>query len=179
MGTPPPSGPTPPPPKKSKIGLFIGIGCGCLLLFAIVVGIGIFVFIRSVGPGDTVAETEVQLNQPFTLNYQQGSDTQHEVWLQLDLSHPQGLNLTGPINISRAGQVIGQYNLELTGGGSPIRERSSSRQVGWVHTNSSTSGKTFLFPLPAYDSGETITLSGTVSAAQGTNARRLRLFVTD
>lgn len=185
FGTPPPgsAGPAPPQPTKSRLGLWIGIGCGCLFIASIVVGLGIWLFVSSVGPGDEVSTVNAQPNVPFTLSYTQDGSDQREIWMDLDVSYTQGLRLTGPINISKNNQVIGQYNLELTGSGSPIRERSSRRTVNWVSTNisgsGSTSGKTFLFPLPAYEEGATITLSGTVTAAQGLTARQLRIFVTD
>jgi len=95
------------------------------------------------------------------------------------VSHSQGLNLTGPINITVNGQLIGQYTLAMTGSGSPVAQRSSSRQVNWVHSGSSTSGTTMLFPLPNYESGATVTVSGTVTAAPGTTVNNMRIFVTD
>ena len=185
FGTPPPGGggPPAPPPKKSRTGLYIGIGCGCALIAAIVAALGFYFLFAAIGPGNEISTANVQPNTPFVLTYTQEGSGQREIWMELDVSYTQGLNLTGPINISKNNQVIGQYNLELTGSGSPIRERSSSKNVNWVSTNlsgsGSTSGKTFLFPLPAYEEGATISLTGTITASQGLTARQLRIFVTD
>lgn len=183
FGAPPPSGPTPPPPKKSKLPLILGIGCGCVLVLVIAGAVGAYLFYRALAPGEEIATTDVQPGQPFTVTYTQDGDQQYEVWMDVDVSYTNGLQLNGPINISVNNELRGQYNLEMTGSGSPIRERSSSKNVNWVTTNlggnGSASGKTFLFPLPAYDDGATITLSGTVTASQGLVARRLRILVTD
>jgi hypothetical protein len=172
-----------PPPKKSKVGLYIGIGCGCLLILAIIATIGIIIAVKAVGPGTEISSTPVTPNVPFTLTYNQTDATQREIWMELDVSYSQGLRLTGPINISVNNQVVGQYNLEMTGSGSPIRERSSSKNVNWVSTNvggsGSTSGKTFLFPLPSYDNGATISLTGTIAADPSLVVRQMRIFVTD
>lgn len=186
FGTPPPAGPmgpAPPQPKKSRVGLYIGIGCGCLLIASIAVALIIYLAVGVLGPGDEIATANVQPNAPFVLTYTQTGSEQREIWMELDVSYTQGLRLAGPINISKNNQVIGQYNLELTGSGSPIRERSVSKNINWVSTNlsgsGSTSGKTHLFPLPAYEEGATVSLTGTITAAQGLTARQLRIFVTD
>lgn len=185
FGTPPPAAPMAPmpPPKKSRVGLYIGIGCGgCLLIVTAIIAIAALIVLKG-RPGTEISSAPVAPNVPFTVIYTQTDDAQRDVWMELDVSYSQGLRLTGPINISVNNQVVGQYNLEMTGSGSPIRERNTSKNWDWVSTNlngiGSTSGKTFLFPLPAYDNGATISLTGTIAADPTVVVRQMRIFVTD
>jgi len=167
----------PPPPKKSKVGLFLGLGCGCLLLLATCIGTGIY-FVRGIGPGEEVVGVPITLGRPFSLSYIQDGSQKYDTWLEVDLNHTSSFRLDGRILLSRPSGAFGQYILAATGSGSPIVERNSSTRVNWTSTGSSTSGTVSLFPIPAQTSGETVTLSGTVTAPPGTNGT-IRLFVAE
>lgn len=188
-GTPPPGGgppggppsygqgfPPPQQPKKSKMGLYVGLGCGCLILMGCLIGGGIWWMIDAMGPGEEVSSIDVTPGQPFTLTYAQDGSQKYMAWLEVDLDHSSSYSLTGPITLSADGNAFGQYTLDEDGSGSPVTERSDSVRISWVHSGSSTSGTTKLFPIPNQIDGSTVTLSGTISAPPGTTGQ-IRLFV--
>ncbi len=134
-------------------------------------------------PGEEVAAADVTLGQQYQTTYTQEGDTQYEIWLDLDVTYSQGLQLTGPINITVNDEHVGQYQLSYNGSGAPIQGRSGSKRVNWTSTNingnGSASGKLFLFKLPAYDEGANVMIWGTINGSPGMAAQRLRLMVTD
>lgn len=178
----PPPGP-PPQPKKSRTGLFVGIGCGCLALVGCLIG-GIVLAGGGIsglfGPGEEVVSTPITIGAPFTLTYVQNGSQKYEAWLEVDVSHTVGYNLTGTILLSENGTAFGQYTLQEDGEGSAVTERSSVKRVSWVNRNvngnGSTSGTVSLFPLQARAAGAQITISGTINANPGTTGT-VRLFV--
>lgn len=171
-GFPPPQ----PPAKKSNTGLYVGIGCGCLLLLGCMIGGGIWYAISSMGPGEEVSSVDAIVGQPFTLTYAQTGTQKYAAWLEVDLDHSAGYQLDGTITLEENGVAFGQYTLSEDGSGSPVTERSDSIRISWVHTNSSTSGTTRLFPIPERAAGSTITVRGTINAPVGTTGR-IRVFV--
>ena len=179
-GGPPSQGGFPPqaPPQKSKTGLYIGVGCGCMLLLACVVGGGIYAAIDAAGPGEEVTSVDATIGQPFTLTYNQSGSQKYAAWLEVDLDHSSSYNLTSTIIMSADGVPFGQYTMAEDGNGSPVTERSDSIRLSWVHTGSSTSGTTRLFPIPAQSSGQTISITGTVQAPPGTTGQ-IRIFVAE
>jgi len=180
-GGPPSQGGFPPQqaaPKKSKTGLYIGLGCGCLLLLFCVAGGGIFAAINAMGPGEEVTTTDAIVGQPFTLTYTQDGSQKYAAWLEVDLNHTSSYNLTSTIMLNADGTPFGQYTLNEDGSGSPITERSSSTRMNWVHSGSSTSGTTHLFPIPAQTAGQTVTVTGTVNAPPGTTGQ-IRIFIAE
>lgn len=168
--------PAQPPPKKSKTGLYVGIGCGCLLLLACGVGGGIWALISSMGPGEEVSSVDATVGQPFTLTYAQSGSQDYAAWMEVDLDHSSGYQLDGTITLEENGVAFGQYTMSEDGSGSPVTERSDSVRMSWVHTNSSTSGTTKLFPIPNRTAGSTVTVRGTINAPAGTTGR-IRIFV--
>jgi hypothetical protein len=181
-GVPPPMQAAP-PPKKGGAGKWIAMGCGCVLVIAIAATIAIIMLVKSVGPGEEVTSTDAVLGQQFQATYTQSGSQQYEVWLDLDVAYTSGYQLAGPINISVNNQHVGQYQLAETGSGSPIQGRNTRVTYTWVSTNiggaGGTSGKLKLFTLPAYESGATVTVWGTITGNPGLNASRLRVLVTD
>lgn len=171
-GFPPPQA----PPKKSKTGLYVGIGCGCMLLLACIAGGGIFWAVKSLGPGEEVSSVDATVGTPFTLTYNQTGSQKYAAWLEVDVSHTAGYQLTGTITLEENGVAFGQYTLNEDGSGAAVSERSDSTRINWVHTNSSTEGTTNLFPIPARAAGSSITVRGTVNASPGTTGR-IRIFV--
>lgn len=179
----PPMGQAPPPPKKSRLGLFLGLGCGCLLLIGAGVAV-VVIFVLSAGPGEEISGASVQPNIPFTLSYTQEEGQQYEVWMDVSLSYMQGCNISGPINITVNGQVVGQYTMAFNGDNNPISNwTGTNRSVNWSATNitgnGSASGEKLLFLLPAYDAGAVVTLSGTLQASPGLTMNQFRIKVTD
>ena len=179
----PPTPPPTPPPNKGGVGKWIAIGCGCATIVIIAIAVTIFFVVKSAGPGTEVAAGDVALGQQFQVPYTQSGTKQYGIWLDLDVAFSQGFQLNGPINISVNNQHVGQYQLAYNGSGSPIQGRSSSKRINWVTTNingnGSARGKVFLFKLPAYDSGASITIWGTINGTPGMTAQRLRLMVTE
>lgn len=172
-----------PPPKKSRTGLFIGLGCGCLVLLGCIIG-GIVMFAGGIssmlGPGEEVASAQLTIGQPFNLTYAQAGSQKYEAWLEVDVDHTAGYELTGTVLLSENGTAFGQYTLQEDGDGSPVTERSSSKRINWVSSSfngsGSTSGTTALFPIPARTAGSQVSLSGTIQATPGTTGR-IRLIV--
>lgn len=185
-GTPPPGGgygppPAAPPPPKSKTGLYVGLGCGCALLLACIAGgVAMVAGIGSLGPGEEVVSVPITIGQPFSLTYIQDGSQKYEAWLEVDVDHTAGYNLSSVILLSENGTAFGQYTLAEDGEGSPVTERNSSMRVSWVTSNlngnGSTSGKVALFPIPARTNGAQITISGAIQANAGTTGT-VRLFV--
>jgi len=147
-----------------------------MLIFACLLGGGIFMAINAMGPGEEVATIDATVGQPFTLTYSQDGSQKYAAWLEVDLDHSASYNLTGTIVLSADGVPFGQYTLAEDGSGPAVSERSDSVRLSWVHTGSSTSGTTKLFPIPAQNGGQTITVTGTVNAPPGTTGR-IRIFV--
>lgn len=179
---PPPAQPTP-PPQKGGVGKWIALGCGCLLILLIAGGVGGFFAWKAMTPGEEVGAADIALGQQFQVAYTQSGDTQYEIWLDVDVAYSQGYQLNGPINISVNNQHVGQYQLAETGDGSPIQGRNVSKRAPWSSTNlngsGSASGKVFLFTLPAYDDGASISVWGTINGSPGLTPNRLRLMVTE
>ncbi len=174
-----PAQPTP-PPKKGGAGKWIGLGCGCVFVIILVVGIVVWQMTSALSMGDEVTSADVALGQQFQATYTQSGSTEYQVWLDLDVNHPGGYSLTGPINISVAQQHVGQYQLAETGSGSPIQGRNTRFSRDWNDdSGTSTSGKLKLFSLPAYDDGATVTVWGTINGTPGMTATRLRVLVTE
>ncbi len=179
QGGPPSYGGFPPQQAapKSKKGLYIGIGCGCLLIFGCAAGgAGIWAMISAMGPGEEVTTTNATVGQPFTLTYTQDGSQKYAAWLEVDVDHVTSYNLTGTIMLSADGTPFGQYTLDEDGSGSPITERNSSTRMNWMHSSSSTSGTTHLFPIPAQSAGQTVSITGTINAPPGTTGQ-IRVFI--
>jgi len=180
-GTPPPGfPPAQPEPKKSKTGLYVGVGCGCLLLLACIGGGAAYWAISGIGPGEEVVSQQLVPGQPFTLSYVQSGSQKYDAWLEVDVNHSAGYNLSGQILLNENNTPFGQYTLAETGSGSPIQERSSSTRMNWTSSNvngsGSTSGTVSLFPIPARAAGSNVSLTGTIQASPGTTGS-IRLIV--
>lgn len=170
-----------PEPKKSKVGLYVGVGCGCLLLLACIGGGLAYWAISGIGPGEEVVSQQLVPGQPFTLSYVQDGSQKYEAWLEVDVNHSTGYNLSGQVLLNENGTPFGQYTLSESGSGSPITERSSSTRINWSSTNvngsGSTSGTVSLFPIPARTAGGNVSLTGTLAASPGITGS-IRLIVS-
>lgn len=176
----PPGYGAPPPPKKSKMGWLIGGGCGCVALLGCLIG-GIAYFVMSMGPGEEVASTQVNLGQPYSVSYPQSGSQRYQAWMEVDVSYSSGYSLAGNALLADAAGAFGEYNIEENGSGNPVRERSdSTTRMNWTSTNlngsGSTSGTVSLFPIPARTDGTTVTVSGTLNAPPGTTGT-VRVFI--
>jgi len=109
-----------PEPKKSKVGLYVGVGCGCLLLLACIGGGLAYWAISGIGPGEEVVSQQLVPGQPFTLSYVQDGSQKYEAWLEVDVNHSTGYNLSGQVLLNENGTPFGQYTLAESGSGSPI-----------------------------------------------------------
>lgn len=174
-----------PPPQKSGALKWLGIGCGLLMMLSCMGGaVAFFLAKGALGPGTEVGTTFVYPGMPYTLTYTQGAN-ETKVWLDIDLSYAQSLQVTGPVMVRSNGTPIAQYNLQLTGGScaSPVRESNSSFCINWVSSevngNGSVSGKTRMFSVPRQPRGAVITVSGMAFATPGFTMRRLRMFAAE
>lgn len=148
-------------------GLVMGLGCSGL-----------------VGVGPAVSSADVALASPTTLTYTDTDGRTHSLWLQYDLSFTQGdYGLTGPITASAGGAEIGSWQVDLASDRGPIvgsaerREMNSATMV--YNGQGSASATVFLADLPAQPAGTEVTVTATLTNAQGTVAKALRLSVTD
>jgi hypothetical protein len=182
-------GPPPPAPKSSALK-WIGLGCGGLLLLGCLGSVAVWAIGRSAlgafGPGEELSAAPVTPGVPFVLSYSQGA-TSHEtrVWLDLDVSFSNNLQLSGALTLRCNGTPIGQYNLQVANGEctSPVRESSNASCFSWRHSQAngqgSMAGQTRLFVVVPQPPNATITLSGLVFASPGTQLRKLRVFASE
>ncbi len=178
----------PPPPQKSGsgVGKVLGIGCLAFVLLGVLGGVLAWRGLSGAIGGQEVASIPVNPAMPFVLQYQQGDNRSHRVWLQLDTNYTQGLQLNGSLTVAVNGTVIQQHALAFQRRGAcenPIQGQSSSFCMGWVSSNfngnGSSRGKTRLFEIPAQAQGATVVVSGLLAPGYGTTANQLRIYVAE
>jgi len=136
--------------------------------------------------GTTLAQVAVNPGAPTTLNFTDPGKDSSAVWLELDVTHTQGVRLMGTFSVMAGGRPLGQYSLngDLSGRcANPVIEQNSSACMNWVYVQSgaggSVSGRTRLFAIPQQPAGTPVTVTGTLYVAPGVTARALTLSARD
>ncbi len=180
---PPTSAPLPP---RTNTGRFLFVGCLGLVMLTVLGTIGAVYFLGSKLAGTTLAQVPVSPGAPTTLTFTDPGKDSAAVWLELDVTHTQGVRLMGTFAVMAGGRLLGQYSLngDLSGRcANPVIAQNSSACVNWVYVQSgaggSVSGRTRLFAIPQQPAGTAVSVTGTLYVAPGVTARTLTLSARD
>lgn len=147
---------------------------------AVTVGIVVVASACGLGPGKEVASLEVEVHQPFELDFLPDAGKEYELWLRYAVKFSGAdYGVSGPFSIEPGNDEF----LTLTLEGYPVRGQSSYskwRTTTITHARGgSDSSTTKLVVLPAPTAGNPVRIRGQWTAAPNTQVVELRLLITE
>ena len=151
-----------------SIAMWLGMGVGAVLLVLLILWL--------VRPGEELARVAVVPGQPFVLSADPGAHRKFSLWTEVDVRFDK-LELRGPIEVSQGREPLRNETFLLSRRGSTLEGDLSRVKRTWISGFSSARGsaRVMRFVVPG---GSAVTVSGTITAGDNTDVRRLELVLT-